>query len=145
MAKYIVKIGTTLSQVAYGNTGGIEIPVGSSYKTTTQTLVDSGRNTQGVFVGSIVRQTVRKIEMSWRVIDAVAYSTLATFFNTNFTFYVSYFDTDSNTRKTGQFYVGDRKVQAVENKQLFCPDPLNQPNLWKPQYYENFSLSLIEV
>ena len=46
--------------------GGYEFPEPSSYSATTSTIVDSARNVEGYMIGSVIRDDVAKIEISWR-------------------------------------------------------------------------------
>lgn len=154
--KFIVRLGATSALATNGGTGSIaigdtqqplagasKILLGDSYKTTSSTLVNEGRNTSGLFIGTVVRSGVRKIEMSWKVISAVEYAVLATFFNTNFMFYAYYFDSDTGTWLTKHFYVGDRSVSAVKNKQINTNTGTG--GSLGVDYYENFKISLVEV
>ena len=44
---------------------GVAWPEPSEYSANTSTLVDSGRNVQGMVVGSVIRSGVSKIEVKW--------------------------------------------------------------------------------
>ena len=46
--------------------GNYDFPEPSTYSANTSTLVDSSRNVQGIMVGSVIRDDVAKIEISWR-------------------------------------------------------------------------------
>ena len=150
---FLVRIGKTQAN-AYSKSGTegtdyIELPVSSTYKTTSTTLVDSARNTAGVVVASVIRAGIRKIEMTWKVIGIADYSKLAKFFNSNFFFYAYYFDQDDNGYATSQtavrqFYVGDRVADALKNKQITTAT-VRSETVCKVQYIENFKLSFIEV
>lgn len=141
-----VRIGITSANASSGTgtegTDYIELPISSTYKTTSTTVVDSARNTEGYVVASIIREGIRKIEMSWRVIDIVNYAKLGTFFNTNFFFYAYYFDQDTNAWVTKNFYVGDRVADALQDKQW---QTTTRGGKREPTHIENFKLSLIEV
>lgn len=154
--KFLVRLGATSTLATNGGSGSIavgdtkdtasnakKILLGDSYKTTSTTLVNEGRNTAGTVISSVIRSGIRKIELSWKVISASEYQVLATFFNTNFMFYAYYFDTDTGTWLTKHFYVGDRSVSAVRNKQINTATGTGGG--LGVDYYENFKISLIEV
>ena len=147
MADFQVRLGTT-STIATNGSGTegstmITVPISSTYKTTSTTLVNQGRNTSGVLKISVVRAGIRKIELGYNVISNSDYSKLAKFFNTNFTFYAYYFDQDNNTWETRQFYVGDRVADSVKNIQWTQNTGVGG-NI-APKYVGNFKLSLIEL
>ena len=142
MGKFLVRIGVTSNIATYGQTGSIEVPVGDSYTTSSTDVVDGGRNTKAEMIFSMVRQAIRKIEISFKVISNADYKKLAQFFNANKIFYAYYYDTDDGAWETRQVYVGDRKVDTIKNKQLTMT---NTGGGLAPAYYENFKLSFIEV
>ena len=144
-----VRIGTT-EGYANGTTSGgtegtnyIELPISSTYKTTSSTVVDSSRNTQAVVVATVIRAGIRKIEMTWRVMSITDYAKLGTFFNNNFVFYAYYFDQDTNSWLTKQFYVGDRVANALQNQQWEQNTGIGGGIA--PKNIESVKLSLIEV
>ena len=141
-----VRLGTTSAIATNGS--GVEgntmvtLPISSTYKTTSSTVVDSSRNTHAVVVASVIRAGIRKIELSWRVISIQDYAKLGTFFNNNFMFYAYYFDQDTNSWLTKQFYVGDRVADALQQEQWKATQ---RGGLVEPNHIQNFKLSLIEV
>lgn len=142
-----VRLGTT-SAIATNGTGVegttmITMPISSTYKTTSSTLVSQGRNTQGILKIVVVRSGVRKIEMSWRVISITDYAKLGTFFNNNFSFYAYYFDQDTNSWLTKNFYVGDRVADAIQNEQWSQNTGVGGGIA--PKHIGNLKLSLIEL
>ena len=46
--------------------GGYDFPEPSAYSGNTSTLVDSGRNVEGRMVGSVIRDDISKVELSWK-------------------------------------------------------------------------------
>lgn len=159
--KFIVRLGTTSALATNGGAGTIaigdtynldqtesttdqihRIRLGDTYKTTSSTLVNSARNSKGVVISTVVRAGIRKIELGWKVIRADEYAKLGTFFNTNFDFYVYYFDTDTMSWLTKHCYVGDRVVSAVKNKQIATNSTGGGLAV---EYYEGFKISLIEM
>ena len=145
---YQVRIGRTQGYASGATTGGtegvdyIELPISSTYKTTSSTAVDSSRNIKGFVVGKVTRAGIRKIELSWRVISIQDYAELGTFFNTNFFFYAHYFDQDSGEWQTRHFYVGDREADAFEAEAW---QPTQRGGRIEPTKVQNLKLSLIEV
>lgn len=141
-----IRIGITSANATNGTgtegTDKVTFPITSTYQTTSSTLVDAGRNTEGVFVGSVVGTPKRKIEVSWRVISIADYSKLAKFFNSHFTFYAYYFDQDDNAWETREFYVGDRVSKALQQEQW---KSTNRGGLVEPSHIEGFKLSLIDT
>ena len=142
MGKFLVRLGTTSEIATNGTLGAIEVPIGESYTTSSTDVVDSARNSKGVIIFNPIRLAIRKIQMSWKVISNADYTILATFFNANKMFYAYYYDTDSGEWQTRHFYVGDREVDTIREKQL---ETTNVGGLVKPNYYTNFKISLIEV
>ena len=150
---FLVRIGKTQAN-AYSKTGTegtdyIELPIPSTYKTTSTTQVDSARNTSAEVIATVVAEGIRKIEMTWRMIGIADYSKLAKFLNSNFMFYVYYFDMDDNSFPTSQatvkqFYVGDRVADASTNKQL-ATATVQSESVYKVQYIENLKLSFIDT
>ena len=45
---------------------GVALPEPSAYSGNTATIVDSARNLEGRVIGSVVRDDVAKVELSWR-------------------------------------------------------------------------------
>lgn len=133
----------------------------STYKMTSTTLVDSARNSKGVVVATVVREGIRKLEMSWNYLTVAEFSTIAKLFegsdtggNGAFDCYVRYFDTiigqqidsengflgtNTNTQygvnTARPFYVGDRITDTAKIK---IDSSFNVIG------YENVKLSLIE-
>ena len=80
-----------------------QIKCPSTYKMTSTTLVDSGRNTDGFVVNDVVREGIRKIEISWNFLTLSEFSTIAKLFESGhtggsapdkkFACYIKYFDT----------------------------------------------------
>ena len=139
--KFFIRLGITSAMATNGTTGSLVIPCGSTYKTTSTTLVDSARDTKGYVKGNVVRRAIRKVEISWKVLDEATFSKIAKFMNTNFYFYGYYFDNDDNEWQTRQFYHGDLVASAVENVQV---ETTNDGRCYV-KYQANVKLSFIEV
>lgn len=95
---------------------GTPIPEPSKYSGTTATIVDSARNAQGQMIGSVIRDDVGKIEMSWNFITAQDWADLLSLFSNahggSFTNQVTFYCQDSNSWETREMYVNDRKAQV---------------------------------
>lgn len=92
--------------------GGYDVPEPSTYSATTSTVVDSARNVEGYMVGSVIRDSMAKIEMGWNFISASDWASLLSKFSTakggSFTNQVTFFSQDSNAWETREMYVSDR-------------------------------------
>lgn len=128
MAKALVTVGSTA------------LPTPSSYVGLTSTLVDSGRNTEGVMIGAVIREDVGKVEMSWNYLTVDQWSSIlknfSSVFNGSFIQNVTFFDQVRADWITRKMYVSDRTSSG-----LIQLDPVTgTPRGWK-----NPKLSLIEV
>lgn len=128
MAKALVTIGTS------------DLPTPSSYVGLTSTIVDSGRNTEGVMIGAVIREDVGKVEMSWNYLTVAQWSAILKKFSSvhggSFSQNVTFFDQVRADWITREMYVNDRTSAG-----LIQLDPITgAPRGWK-----NPKLSLIEV
>ena len=87
---------------------GVPLPEPSEYKAQTSTIVDSGRNVQGVVIGSVVRHDVAKVELSWRYLTAQQWANVIGPFNANFYCTVRFFNQATADYTTREMYVSDR-------------------------------------
>lgn len=132
------------------------IPTPSTYKMTSSTIVSTSRNTGGILLPQVIREGIRKIEVTWKFLTQTDFSLIAKLFEDasvggtgGFTCYLKYYDTirgaliDSETEHIGgnnsnplrTFYVGDRVSDTAQLQ-------LNNDNTIKG--YANVKLSLIE-
>ena len=92
--------------------GGPALPEPSTYKGNTSTLVDSGRNVQGVMVGAVIRDDVAKVEMTWRYLTVQQWANINALFKRSaggdFIRSVTFFDQAAGTYVTRNMYVSDR-------------------------------------
>lgn len=92
--------------------GSYPLPEPSTYIGLTATMVDSGRNLEGVTIGSVVRDDVAKVEMTWKFLSASEWSNILKLFKISAggKFYntVTFFDQTENGWVTRTMYVGDR-------------------------------------
>ena len=89
---------------------GYELPEPSTYSANTATLVDSARNVQGVVIGSVIRNDVAKVELSWRYLTVEQWARILSLFNKSFYNSVRFFNQSTGTYETRQMYVGDRSA-----------------------------------
>ena len=114
---------------------GVAWPEPSEYSANTSTIVDSGRNVQGMVVGSVVRSGVSKIEVKWRYLTAQQWASVIGPFDTNFYVSVRFFDQSSAGYITKQMYVSDRKAGMWRR----------HPETGEIMGWVGCSLSLVEV
>ena len=115
--------------------GSFDFPEPSTYNATTSTIVDSARNVQGRVVGSVVRNDVAKIEMSWKYLTAYQWAQILSLFTSSFYNEVRFLNQATNTYTTRTMYVSDR------NAAMWRRDPSTGAVMG----YTGCSLSLIEV
>jgi len=89
---------------------GYDLPEPSSYSATTSTLVDSARNVQGYVIGTVVRNDVAKVELSWRYLTVEQWSSVLSLFAKSFYNSVTFFNQTTGAYETRQMYVGDRSA-----------------------------------
>lgn len=119
--------------------GGYDFPEPSTYSGNTSTLVDSSRNVQGKMVGSVVRDDIAKIEMSWRYLTVEQWANIQKCFRQSsggkFINNVTFFDQSVGGWVTKEMYVNDRKAN------MFRRDP----NTGDVMGWVDPSIALIEV
>ena len=119
--------------------GGYDFPEPSSYSGNTSTLVDSARNVQGYVVGSVIRDDVGKVEMSWKFLTVQQWADILKCFSIarggNFYNSVTFFCQDTGGWTTRQMYVSDRKANMFRR----------HPETGEVLGYTDCSLSLVEV
>lgn len=97
--------------------GDFPVPNPSTYVGTEATIVDSARNVNGTVVGAVVRESVAKVELTWKYLDAATWATIMQKFNTQYggNFYneVTFFNQLTNTWTTRTMYVGDRTTSGA--------------------------------
>lgn len=91
---------------------GHPIPDSSDYNATSSDVVDSGRNTQAEWVGSVVREDMAKAEMVWKYISAEDWSYILKLFISkyggSFVNEVTFFSQTTNDWETRKMYPSDR-------------------------------------
>lgn len=118
---------------------GHDLPEPSAYEGNTATIVDSARNVQGVVIGSVIRDDVAKVTLSWNYLTAEQWAEINQLFrqSTGGNFYnrVTFYDQSSAGWITRTMYVNDRSAG------MFRRDPNNGNVLG----WTDCSLALIEV
>ena len=119
--------------------GDYDFPEPSTYSANTSTLVDSGRNVQGKMVGSVIRDDVDKIEISWRYLTVQDWARIQQCFRQSsggkFINLVEFFDQSVGGWVTREMYISDRKSGLWRRN----------PTTGDVMGWTNCSLSLIEV
>lgn len=91
---------------------GVDLPEPSTYSANTATLVDSARNVQGKMIGSVIRDDVAKVEMSWRYLSVSQWATIGRLFKQSaggtFINAVTFFDQTEGAYVTREMYCSDR-------------------------------------
>ena len=90
--------------------GGRELPEPSTYSASTSTLVDSARNVNGYVIGSVIRNDVAKVELSWRYLTVEQWASILSLFTKNFYNNVKFFNQATGKYTTRQMYVSDRSA-----------------------------------
>ena len=90
---------------------GYDFPEPSAYSANTSTLVDSGRNVEGQMIGSVIRDDVSKVEISWKYLTVEQWRDILKCFQgkENFVNSVTFFDQLAGDWVTKEMYVNDRK------------------------------------
>lgn len=92
---------------------GYDFPEPSTYSGNTSTLVDSARNAQGVMIGSVIRDDIAKVELSWRYLTVEQWANIQKCFRQSsggkFINLVTFFDQSVGGWVTKEMYVSDRK------------------------------------
>lgn len=115
--------------------GGYKLPEPSSYSATTSTIVDSARNVEGRVVGSVVRNDVAKIELSWKYLTAQQWANILSLFTASFYNDVYFLNQATNTYDLRTMYVSDRSASMWRR----------DPQTGRVMGYTGCSLSLVEV
>lgn len=119
--------------------GGYDFPEPSAYSANTSTLVDSSRNVEGRMVGSVIRDDISKIEMSWKYLTVEQWARIQKCFKQSaggkFINNVTFFDQSVGGWVTKEMYVSDRKAN------IFRRDPVTGDVIG----WVDPSFSLIEV
>lgn len=128
--------------------GGVALPTPSTYIGNTATIVDSARNVAGYMIGTVIRDDVAKISMTWAFISAQDWADMLKLFDPNFggafVRSVTFFNQSTASLETRDMYVSDR----TSSGSFLLYNETNAPNasvIGLPRGYQNANLSLIEV
>lgn len=104
-------MATIKSLVTVGET---PLPEPATYSGNTSTLVDTARNTQGVMIGSVVRDDVAKVELSWKFLTVAEWAAINRLFKMSvggkFINEVTFFDQSTGDWVTRNMYISDRSA-----------------------------------
>lgn len=118
---------------------GYDFPEPSTYSGNTSTLVDSSRNVEGIMVGSVIRDDISKVELSWKYLTVEQWSRIQKCFRESsggkFINMVTFFDQSEGDWIEREMYVSDRKAG------MWRRSPTNGDVLG----WTDCSLSLIQV
>ena len=89
---------------------GNALPEPSEYSALTSTIVDSGRNVNGVVIGAVIRSDVAKIELKWRYLTVDQWANVLSLFTNKFYNKVTFFNQATGEYTTRQMYVSDRNA-----------------------------------
>lgn len=127
---------------------GFVVPTPSTYIGNTATIVDSARSVDGRMIGTVIRNGVAKIQMTWAFIDAQKWAELLQQFEPSyggsFTRQVSFYNQTSGVIETREMYVGDRTSAGS----FLLYNAENAPAAYMiglPRGYRDAAFSLIEV
>lgn len=87
---------------------GVRVPTPSTLSTGIMDISKAERNAKGTMIIERIA-TKRKLEMTWYHLEADELSSLLTQISQT-SFNVEYVDPQLNRKRTGRFYVGDRKM-----------------------------------
>ena len=94
--------------------GDFALPEPSTYSGNTSTLVDSSRNVEGKMIGSVIRDDVAKVELTWRYLTIKQWADIQKCFRRSsggkFINLVTFFDQSVGGWVTKEMYVSDRKA-----------------------------------
>lgn len=115
--------------------GGYNFPEPSTYSATTSTIVDSARNVNGYVVGSVVRQDVAKVELSWRYLTVQQWANVLSVFASSFENDVRFLNQVTGNYEIRTMYVSDRTAGMWRRN----------PSTGEVMGWTNCSVSLVEV
>lgn len=115
--------------------GGFDFPEPATYSATTSTIVDSARNVGGYVVGSVVRNDVAKVELTWRYLTTKQWSDILSLFARSFYNDVRFFNQVTGSYTTRTMYVSDKTAGLWRRN----------PETGEVMGWTECALSLIEV
>jgi len=85
-------------------------PEPTAYSGTTSTLTDSGTSVSGKLLGSVVRDDVAQIAISWNYLEAEAWARINQLFKDNYINRIRFFDQTIGSWVERDMYVSDRSA-----------------------------------
>ena len=85
-------------------------PEPTTYSGTTSTLTDSGRSVSGKLLGSVVRDDVAQISLSWNYLEAAVWARINQIFKDNYINRIRFFDQTSGNWVERDMYISDRSA-----------------------------------
>jgi len=86
------------------------MPEPTSYSGTTSTLTDSGLSVSGKLLGSVIREDVAQVSLSWNYLGAAAWAAINQIFKDNYINRVRFYDQTTGTWTQRDMYVSDRSA-----------------------------------
>ncbi len=97
-------------------------PAPGGYNASTSTLVDNARNTEGVVVGTIIREDVAKVALKWNFLTLEQWAYILQLFDSshggNFFNEVRFLNQVTGEYTTRTMYVSDRNAGAFVRDQI---------------------------
>lgn len=97
-----------------GSTIWLPNPDNPSAENLISTLVNSGRNANGIVTAQKIGRDQEKTSMAWNFLNKEEWEELLRFWDENFFFYFTYYSRVKGQRITRKFYIGDRKDQPFD-------------------------------
>lgn len=88
--------------------GNYILPEPSSYSGSTSTLVDSATSVSGHLLGSVIRNDVAKISLTWNYLSVEDWAKINQRFKENYINTVNFFDQTKGDWDERQMYISDR-------------------------------------
>lgn len=101
----------SISSLTGGATIQLPNPDTTSGKGTIATLVNSGRNANGIVTAQKIGRDQDKTELAWNYLGKEEWERILLFFDENFFFNFTYYSPVAGRKITRKCYVGDRSYQ----------------------------------
>ena len=93
-----------------GEKHSLSLPEPTAYSGNTSTLVDAGTSVSGRLLGSVVRNDVAQISMSWNHMEAQTWSEINQIFKDNYINSVRFFHQTAGGWVEREMYISDRSA-----------------------------------
>ena len=101
---------TTQPLVTIQSSPPFPLPEPTSYSGTTSTLTDSALSVSGKLLGSIVREDIAQISLSWNYLEATAWASINQIFKDNYINSIRFFDQTTGNWVIRDMFVSDRSA-----------------------------------